>query len=139
MLIRLFAKALSALMLVQMLVAVSFHAVTQAQEKRSASASLAGNFAGRWIDQQNASIQMSVREDEGIFRITGGDKAYGYQISCLANNLGAACTGNGGRLEGQNFLYRSTFFFTSNGKLAENWRAFNNLQTVSGKTIWKRP
>jgi len=93
-------------------------------------------FAGRWIDQQNRNISMSVKEDGGIYRISGGDEAYGYNLACLVKNTQAVCSGNGGRLEGQNFLYQSTFSFLPDGSLIESWRAFNNLQTVSGQTTW---
>ena len=137
--IRAITKALCALLMAQMLVAVSFHAMAQPQEVVSASANTAIKFAGSWVDRQNAGIQMSVHEDGGLFRITGGDEAYGYQISCLVKGLSAVCTGNGGRLEGENFLYQSSFQFNKDGTLTESWKAFNNLQTVTGNSIWKRP
>jgi len=80
---------------------------------------------------------MNIREDGGIFRVTVGDEAYGYALSCLVKNKKAVCTGSGGRLEGENFLYQSVFEFTKDGTMSENWKAFNNLQTINGKTIWK--
>ena len=137
--IRLFTKALGALVLAQMLIVFPYNVMVQAQEITSASANTAIKFSGSWVDQQNAGIRMRVREDGGIFRGTGGDEGYGYQISCLVKDLSAVCTGNGGRLEGENFLYQSSFQFNNDGTLKESWKAFNNLQTVSGKTIWKRP
>ncbi len=94
------------------------------------------SFAGRWVDQQNTSINMSVKEDGGIYRISGGDEAYGYNLACLLKNTQAVCSGNGGQLEGQNFLYQSTFSMLPDGSLIESWRASNNLQTVSGQTTW---
>ena len=103
-------------------------------------ASAAGvKFSGAWVDQQNADIKMNVREDAGIFKITGGDKAYGYQVFCLLKGVSAVCTGSGGRLEGEKFLYQSTFEIGNDGTATERWKAFNNLQTVSGSTMWKRP
>ena len=132
-------KALCEVLLAQMLVVFPLTSTAQAQEKPVASASLSSDFAGRWVDHQNASIQMSVRQDEGVFRVTGGDEAYGYQVSCLAKDMSAVCTGNGGRLEGEHFLYQSSFQFNNDGTLTENWKAFNNLQKVNGQTIWKRP
>ncbi len=96
-------------------------------------------FAGHWVDRENAGVRMSVREDNGLFRITAGDENYGYTLSCLLEKTGAVCIGSGGRLEGQNFLYRSTFRITGKGHLAESWQAFNTLQSVNGQTIWKRP
>jgi len=95
-------------------------------------------FAGHWVDQQNTSIKMSVKEEDGLYRISGGDEAYGYNLACLLKNLQAVCSGNGGRLAGQNFLYQSTFSLQPNGSVLESWRAFNNLQTVSGQTTWQR-
>ncbi len=95
-------------------------------------------FVGRWADRDNSTIKMTVREDGGLYRITGGDEAYGYNIACLLKDQQAVCTGNGGRLEGENFLYQSTFTFTADGLAAETWKAFNNLQTVTGTTIWKK-
>ena len=95
-------------------------------------------FAGHWVDHQNAAIKMSVTEDGGIYRITGGDEAYGYNLSCLLKGKSAVCTGSGGRLEGENFLYQSTIEFGADGMAVENWKAFNNLQTVNGSTSWKR-
>jgi hypothetical protein len=97
----------------------------------------APHFAGSWVDSENTSIKMSIREDGGIFRITGGDEAYGYSLSCLVKDMKAVCTGSGGRLEGENFLYQSVFEFTNEGTMNESWKAFNNLQTIRGKTIWK--
>ncbi len=104
----------------------------------AASAPHTNPFAGHWIDQQSASIKMSVKEDGGLYRISGGDEAYGYNLACLLKNLQAVCSGNGGQLEGQNFLYQSTFSFLPDGSVLESWRAFNNLQTVSGQTTWRR-
>ena len=104
------------------------------------SASASGDpFVGNWVDVQNGAITMSVRADAGIYRVTGSDEAYGYNLSCLKKDPNAVCTGNGGRLEGQNFLYQSTFTFTANGTITENWKAFNNLQTVNGQTTWRHP
>ena len=95
-------------------------------------------FSGQWVDRQNSAIKMSVRKDNGLYRISAGDASYGYQMACLVSNQQAACSGNGGLLEGQNFLYQSTFSFLPDGSLIENWRAFNNLQSVSGQTSWTR-
>jgi hypothetical protein len=95
-------------------------------------------FAGRWVDQENTDNKMSVAQDNGVFRVTAGDDAYGYRLSCLVKKKLIVCSGDGGLLEGENFLYQSTFEFNTNGSVVENWKAFNNLQTASGKTIWKR-
>lgn len=97
-----------------------------------------GDFSGRWVDRDNMDIQMSVTKDLGVYRVMGGDYAYGYRLTCLVKGQKAICTGDGGQLEGENFLYQSTFEFTQTGMAIENWKAFNNLQTVSGKTNWKR-
>ena len=95
-------------------------------------------FTGQWTDRQNSAMRMKVQEDNGLYRIMAGDSSYGYQMACLVSNQQAACSGNGGLLEGQNFLYQSTFLFLPDGSLIENWRAFNNLQSVSGQTSWIR-
>ena len=133
------AKTLAVFTLAQLLVVMPVHQIARAQVSPAVNNTASVNFAGHWVDQKNRDIKMSVRENSGLFMITGGDEAYGYQISCLVKNMSAVCTGNGGRLEGENFLYQSSFQFKSDGTLIESWKAFNNLQTVSGKTIWTHP
>ena len=97
------------------------------------------NFSGTWVHQAKPASKMRVREDAGVYRVTGSDESYGYNLSCLVKNMKAVCMGTGGRLEGENFLYQSTIDFQSDGSAIENWTAFNNQQTVAGKIVWIRP
>ena len=105
-----------------------------AAEKTSAAAS----YTGVWSDSENTDIKMNVTSDDGLLQIVGGDEYYGYTIACLFKDMSAVCSGDGGKLEGENFLYQSRIEFTGDGTAIENWKAFNNLQKVEGKTTWKR-
>ena len=104
----------------------------------TAQAQRPSTFTGVWVDQKNPAMLILVKKVNGIYRVIGGDGSFGYEIACLQKKMAALCTGYGGLLEGQNFLYYNTLEFMPNGMISETWKAFNNLQTVKGKTIWKR-
>ena len=95
-------------------------------------------FAGVWVDQKNPALQILVTKVNGIYKVNGGDGSFGYDLACLKNKMTSVCTGYGGLLEGKNFLYQNTLQFRPNGVIFESWKAFNNLQTIKGETIWKR-
>ena len=109
-----------------------------AQAHAAAQATELGSFVGNWSDSENAQSKMITREDDGLLRITGGDAAYGYNLACLVKDKTAICTGDGGKLEGKNFLYHSLIEFKANGVAIESWKAFNNGQEIKGTTNWKR-
>jgi len=96
-------------------------------------------YVGVWMDKQNTGLKMSISEDNGLLRITGGfGEDYHYRLSCVVKSGKAACQGSGGKLEGENFLYESFITFSQNGAAAEDWKAYNNLQAINGKTNWVR-
>lgn len=96
-------------------------------------------LTGPWVDSANASNRMGVHAEQGLLRVIGGDAVFGYRLSCLQKQQEAVCTGDGGQLEGENFLYQSTLKLQRDGTVIEDWKAFNNLQTVNGTTTWRRP
>jgi hypothetical protein len=98
----------------------------------------ATGIVGQWLDSQMSDVKMSVKKDDGVFRVTAGNDAYGYELACLFKDNKGVCTGWGGKLEGENFLYHSLIELQKDGSLREEWRAFNNLSDSKGTTIWKR-
>jgi hypothetical protein len=97
-------------------------------------------YVGDWLDQENADIRMAIAEDGGLIRIAGGDPkiGYSYTAACLVTDKKAACLGEGGKLEGKNFLYESLIIFKDDGTAVETWKAYNNLQAAEGSTTWKQ-
>lgn len=96
------------------------------------------DYAGTWVDNENADNRMLISEDEGLLRVAGGDENFGYSASCLVNSGKAACMGSGGKLEGENFLYESLIQFAEDGTAIESWKAFNNQSSTQGATNWRR-
>lgn len=99
----------------------------------------ADGFVGEWVDSNNSDIRMTITEESGLLRIEAGDDAFGYQLACVRKDLTAKCLGHGGKLEGEDFLYQSILNLSVGGAMAENWNVYNNLQSISDQTLWKRP
>jgi hypothetical protein len=97
-----------------------------------------GTYVGLYVDADNAGNRMEIAEDEGILRVRGGTDAFAYELGCLVTQGKAACMGNGGKLEGENFLYESMIEFADDGSAVETWKAFNNQQAAEGATNWRR-
>ncbi len=100
---------------------------------------MAESFSGVWVDRQNNSLEMNISKENGLYKIRGGEESFGYDLSCLFKDMRAVCLGSGGQLQGEGFLYQSTMKLDDEGKLTEDWKAYNNIQTVTGQTIWQRP
>lgn len=95
-------------------------------------------YVGSYVDADNPSMRMEIAEDEGLLRVRAGDGAFGYELACLVTQARAACMGDGGKLEGENFLYESMIEFGDDGSAVETWKAFNNQQASEGATNWRR-
>jgi len=95
-------------------------------------------FVGEWIDGNNDSIWMNIVSKAGLLRIKAGDDFFGYTLACVFKSAEAKCLGNGGKLEGEDFLYQSVLSVSPDGSMVENWNVYNNLQSLSDRTLWKR-
>jgi hypothetical protein len=95
-------------------------------------------YVGSYVDADNPSTRMEITEDEGLLRVRAGNESYAYELACLVTQAKAACMGNGGKLEGENFLYESMIEFAADGTAVETWKVFNNQQAAEGATNWHR-
>ena len=113
---------------------------TAIPSKMTLAAENLGAFTGTWVDSENEATRMVIVEEDGLLRIAGGDEqsGYAYTAACLVTGNKAACMGDGGKLEGENFLYESVIELGDDGNAVESWKAFNNLQAAEGNTIWTR-